>query len=145
MTETREIIGHAQHPPQGPHGSFVPLLLAIGHLDLHVEILRPCLIIGRHTDVDLRLAYPEISRHHCRLLFENGQWRLYDLHSLNGVYLNNVLTVEATLYTGDLLRLGNVQILVKSGTPVRNWKPTDKDQHAKLRQIVELLPSDPSR
>src|ERR1019366_2522765 len=111
MTETREIIYHAQHASQGPHGNgFVPLLLSIEPEHLQVEVLRPLVIVGRHSDVDLRLAYSAVSRHHCRLTFENSQWHIYDLKSTNGIYLNNTRIAEATLYTGDLLYIGSVHL-----------------------------------
>ena len=146
MAETREIIGHAQHAPQGPHrDNFVPLIFSIEPEHIHVEVMRSQVIVGRHSDADLRLAYSAVSRHHCRLAFENGQWRLYDLKSTNGVYLNNTRIAEATLYTGDQLYIGSVYLLVKSATPVRLLKTAESLKQDKLRQIVEQLPADQTR
>ncbi|MBI3824229.1 MAG: FHA domain-containing protein, partial [Planctomycetes bacterium] len=95
-------------------------------------------IVGRHTDADLRFAFAEVSRRHCSLVFDNGQWRIFDLNSLNGVFVNNMLRTEATLYAGDLVRIGCVRLLIESATPVRMAKADDD----KLRQIAEVLPSD---
>lgn len=139
MAETRLIIGHAPHKAPGPHrmppANFVPLRLCVEGQRLYIEVTSPIAIVGRHTDVDLRFAFPEVSRRHCSLVFENGQWRVYDLKSLNGMFVNNTLTVEATLYAGDRLRIGGVCLLVESATPIANA------QHEKLRQIAEVLPS----
>jgi FHA domain len=140
MTETRTIIGHARHSLQGPHAEFVPLRLCIETEHLHFDVVCPVAIIGRHSDTDLRLAYPDISRRHCRLAFEDGQWRIYDLKSMNGIFVNNMRTLQATLYAGDLLRIGCVKMLVESATPLRLSK-TEEAKHEKLRQIVEVLPT----
>jgi pSer/pThr/pTyr-binding forkhead associated (FHA) protein len=124
MTASRRIIGHAPHEGQGPHvhlpSGFVPLKLCITSEHLHIDIWRPVAIIGRHSDVDIRLAYPDISRRHCRLAFEDGQWRVNDLNSLNGIYVNNFAADESTLFTGDIVRIGCVQLLIESGTQIPN-------------------------
>jgi pSer/pThr/pTyr-binding forkhead associated (FHA) protein len=142
MAETRLIIGHAQHKAQGPHlalpANFEPLRLHYEAERMHIEVTCLAAIVGRHTDADLRFAAIEVSRRHCRIAFENGLWRIYDLKSLNGTYVNNSPIVEATLYTGDTLRLGSVNLHVECGTPLRT--PTAQDE--KLRQIVEVLPMD---
>ena len=139
MTETKVIIGHAPHDAQGPHGNpptgFVPLRLRLEAEHTTVDVTCPIAIVGRHSDADLRLAYPDVSRRHCRLAYENGQWRVGDLKSTNGIFVNNVPTLEATLYAGDLLRIGCVKLLVVTGTPI----PAPDD---KLRQIVDVLPGE---
>jgi hypothetical protein len=137
MAETRMIVGHPRHQAQGPHfelpADFTPLRLCLESADVHIEVTCPIAIVGRHTDADLRFDFPDVSRRHCRLVFENGQWRVQDLKSMNGVFVNNQAIVEATLYTGDLLKLGCVLLLVKSGTPL-------EPRHEKLRQIMDVLP-----
>ena len=45
-------------------------------------------IIGRATDCDLVVAEPTVSGHHCRLTREGSQYRVEDLHSPNGIYVN---------------------------------------------------------
>ena len=54
----------------------------------------------------------DISRRHCRLLSVAGQWRVIDLNSANGVYVNGerVQTgVDVKLSSGDRLRFGLVE------------------------------------
>jgi pSer/pThr/pTyr-binding forkhead associated (FHA) protein len=149
MTELREIVSHGHQTLQGPHldlpAGFVPLLLSFEPRHLHVEIMRPTIVVGRHSDADMRLAFPDVSRHHCRLLFGTGQWRVYDLKSTNGVYVNHTRTSEATLYTGDLLYIGSVRILVKSATPARFLQTCEPGKQDKLRQIADQLPTDEAR
>ena len=45
-------------------------------------------IIGRATDCDLVVAEPTVSGRHCRLTREGSQYRVEDLHSPNGIYVN---------------------------------------------------------
>jgi pSer/pThr/pTyr-binding forkhead associated (FHA) protein len=143
MTEKRVIIGHGSHSAQGPHlpmpAGFVPLRLRVEAERVTIEVACSLAVIGRHTDTDIRLAYPDVSRHHCQLRFEDGQWRVQDLNSVNGIRVNNEPTAQATLYAGDLLRVGCVPLLVLSATPVRLTK-SQAEQNDKLRQIAEVLP-----
>jgi pSer/pThr/pTyr-binding forkhead associated (FHA) protein len=139
MTEKRAMIGHARHGGQGPHRpmptGFAPLRLRVEAHSLQIDVISPVATVGRHSAVDLRLGYPDISRKHCQFVFENGQWRVYDLHSLNGIFVNRSLVAEAILFGGDEIRIGCVTLLVLSGTPLRA-------EHEKLRQIANVLPAD---
>jgi pSer/pThr/pTyr-binding forkhead associated (FHA) protein len=85
---------------------FIPLRLVLEPVDLNIEVNQPEVIVGRHSHAEVRLALPDISRRHCRLVFEEQQWRVYDLDSLNGVFVNGERMQEATLYDGDHLQLG---------------------------------------
>jgi pSer/pThr/pTyr-binding forkhead associated (FHA) protein len=138
MSETRTIVGHAGHDLGAPHvgaaGELVPLRLRVESSELIVEITCPIAIVGRHTQADLRLDFPDVSRRHCRLVFESGQWRIQDLKSLNGVCVNNRPVAEALLFAGDLVKVGCVTMLVLTGTPIE--PRTDK-----LMQIAEKLPN----
>lgn len=139
MDETRTHI-EPGHPLQGPHiapGTFVPLLLRLEPASVLIEVGRPLAVLGRHTEADVRLAFSAVSRHHCRVFFEAGQWRVADLNSLNGVFVNDERVAETALYTGDVLRLGEVTLVVESGTPLRGRRPEGDEM---LRQIAESLP-----
>jgi transcriptional regulator with AAA-type ATPase domain len=63
--------------------------------------------IGTHSSNDLVLQDPAVSRFHCRLVREEGAWRVRDWGSLNGTKLETVrirdadLPVDATLALGD--------------------------------------------
>jgi pSer/pThr/pTyr-binding forkhead associated (FHA) protein len=137
MMQTRKIIGHPPQDGQGPHlalpAGFTPLRLTLEGLSLDVEVNCPVAIVGRHTDVDLRLAFADISRRHCSFVFDEGAWRLHDLNSLNGVYVNNQRVVDMPLYAGDHVRVGCVNMLVLAATPVNA-------EQAKLQQIADVLP-----
>jgi hypothetical protein len=121
------------HPLQGPHRDlrpvgFQPLYLVMDSLGLRIEVQRPEVIIGRHSQAEVRLATPEISRRHCRLVFEQQQWRVYDLESLNGVFVNGERMQEATLHQGDQLQLGGFVFQIEHaevGTAAQDENPRE--------------------
>ncbi len=77
----------AERPEQG---SVVPMRLVLYPNGAAIDIDRTDLLVGRHATSDLRLHLPDVSRRHCRFLFGDGQWQVLDLHSTNGVFLNDV-------------------------------------------------------
>ena len=92
--------------------SFVPLRLVLQASGAVIEITRPEAIIGRHTEADIRLPLPDVSRRHCRLLFIEGGWQIMDLNSLNGVQLNGEAVLQAPLGQDDRLRIGGFHFVV---------------------------------
>jgi len=71
-----------------------------------VELTRSGLVFGRHSTADVRLPLPDVSRHHCRFIYENSCWQIIDLDSLNGVFVNDVLVKQAQLHDRDRVRIG---------------------------------------
>jgi len=67
---------------------------------------------GRHSDADIRLTLPDISRRHLPAGFSESEWRVHDLSSLNGVFVNGEQVQEAALYHGDALQLGSSVFVV---------------------------------
>ena len=69
-------------------------------------------MIGRHTEADIRLPLPDVSRRHCRLQFVEGCWQVVDLNSLNGIQINGQQVLQGPLEQGDLLRIGGFTFAV---------------------------------
>ena len=67
--------------------------------------------IGRHSENDLILDDPHISRHHAQLRVINRHYVLFDVGSTGGVYLNKDKITQATLQTGDVIRLGTIKLI----------------------------------
>jgi hypothetical protein len=61
--------------------------------------------IGRDPDVDLQLDDARVSRRHLEIRLENGRWKVHDLHSSNGTYLNGSPVIELELPDSCRLRL----------------------------------------
>lgn len=53
------------------------------------DLLRDPIIIGREVDCDIVLDAPQISRHHAELTYTGAGWRLRDLGSANGTFVND--------------------------------------------------------
>lgn len=146
MSDQHRTLGHARHGLPGPHfaptDEFLPLGLYIVENRVHVEVTRPRVIVGRRSDCDLCLGFPEVSRRHCEFAYGDRKWTIHDLKSLNGVYLNDELVVDAMLSAGDRIRIGTVELLVESIAGVKSTRK-EPARHAILRQIVDVLPAKP--
>lgn len=66
--------------------------------------------IGRGLDNDLVLESTDVSRHHARIEFRDGQWHLYDLNSTNGTRVNGQQIQQSFIKGGDRIDFGGVQI-----------------------------------
>ena len=51
---------------------------------------KPTMIIGRGADCDVIINDRQVSRHHARIVREGTQYKLFDLNSKNGTFVNGV-------------------------------------------------------
>ena len=70
-------------------------------------------IIGRRQDCDLCIPLMVVSRRHCELNLDQGQLRIRDLGSRNGIMVNDQRIEETALNAGDLIRIGPVKFGVQ--------------------------------
>lgn len=68
-------------------------------------------ILGRAKDCDIRLADPNVSRHHAELRQEASDYWVIDLDSTNGTEVNGRRMKRAKLEHGDRLLLGSTELL----------------------------------
>lgn len=85
---------------------FFPLRLILQPGGSSIDLTQPDMLVGRHSQADVRLPLPDVSRRHCRFFFTEGIWQVLDLNSLNGVFLNDQPIRQAALRQGDFLRIG---------------------------------------
>ena len=71
--------------------------------------------IGRSADTELQLADGRVSRRHAELFQEAGAWRIRDLGSRTGTFVNDLRIETAELKPGDRLRIGDTELRVESG------------------------------
>ena len=64
-------------------------------------------VIGRDPSADVFIDDPAASRFHARLLRDDLQWRVQDLESSNGTFLNGDPIRESELAPGDRLGIGD--------------------------------------
>lgn len=92
---------------------WVPARLQVEGRDVVLD--RAVVTVGRAADRNVVLDDPGVSRHHAELRQEGPTWRIVDVGSSNGVVVNGERTGSATLRDGDLLRLGNVEMVFRIG------------------------------
>jgi pSer/pThr/pTyr-binding forkhead associated (FHA) protein len=132
---------HWRTPPTIPvPADFVPLRLVLQPSAASIELTQPDMLLGRHSQADVRLPLPDVSRRHCRFLFAQGVWQVLDLNSLNGVFLNGELIRQASVRQGDLLRIGGFTFVVEVGTPSQQVSEADASGGL-IRSIFRTLPS----
>jgi pSer/pThr/pTyr-binding forkhead associated (FHA) protein len=95
---------------------FFPLRLVHSPTGRVLEMTRADVLVGRHTEVDVRLPLPDVSRRHCRFLFREGRWQVIDLNSLNGLFVNYQSVQQAELHQNDLVRIGGFVFAVDLGS-----------------------------
>lgn len=88
-------------------------------------------IIGRGHDCQIVLPERQVSRHHVKILHEDGRYRLVDLGSKNGTHLNGKQVSDtAILQDGDEIQIALAVKLVFVGTdatiPLSFEPPTEE-------------------
>jgi signal transduction histidine kinase/pSer/pThr/pTyr-binding forkhead associated (FHA) protein len=106
-----------------------------------VPLTRDRLSIGRGSDQDVRIPDRKISSAHALLEPYEGGYRLRDLGSTNGTYVNSVLVENVhPLHLDDLIVFGNTQVLFtdKDAETVQWPEPPQADSDG---QVAVPLPS----
>jgi transcriptional regulator with GAF, ATPase, and Fis domain len=75
------------------------------------------LAIGRHPSNDLAIPDAAVSRHHCALRKTPAGWRVADLDSRHGTFVNSRPVHEEELRHGDILGIGESTFLVLLEAP----------------------------
>jgi pSer/pThr/pTyr-binding forkhead associated (FHA) protein len=66
--------------------------------------------IGRSPDCGVFLDDVTVSRRHATLVNADGQWRIEDLGSLNGTFVNRRRVEAAELEDGDEIQIGKYRM-----------------------------------
>ena len=73
---------------------------------------------GRHPDSDFRISHSTVSIKHAEFILSAEGITVRDCESTNGTFVNQKAVQEAVLVEGQIVRLGDVELLVES-TEVR--------------------------
>ena len=92
---------------------FEPLRLRLHPGGHAIDLTSADVVLGRHSDADLRMPLPDVSRRHCRFLHTAAGWEVIDLSSLNGVYVNGQRVERAMLHPGDTVRICTLELEVE--------------------------------
>lgn len=66
--------------------------------------------VGRSQVCDIQLDEPSLSSEHARLVRSEDGWRVINLLSTNGVFVNDEKVFSHRLADGDVIRLGRVRL-----------------------------------
>jgi signal transduction histidine kinase len=101
--------------------------------------------LGRDNSNAIRLHDTEVSRRHAELRQDDDTYRIVDLGSANGTYVNGQLIDQAPLHSGDRLQIGQTVLLYhdQSNSPKRDLtarvdllsRSSDDDRSAILRSV----------
>ena len=67
--------------------------------------------IGRESASAVWLNHASVSRRHCVIRRENGHFKLFDLESYNGTFVNGIPVKEQSLAHADQVRVGKIELL----------------------------------
>jgi pSer/pThr/pTyr-binding forkhead associated (FHA) protein len=67
--------------------------------------------VGRHPESDIFLDDITVSRRHVEFRREDDNFRVHDVGSLNGTYLNGDRVDDAELQNGDEVRIGKFRLI----------------------------------
>jgi len=113
------------------------------------EIIETMLLIGRKPDNTLQVEDTNVSKYHALLVKTEEGYRLFDLHSANGTYLNDNRVTVAVIKHNDHIRVGPATFRFEFETaPAAAPQPAAKPKiqfHGKLgAKPLGLKPASPS-
>jgi hypothetical protein len=72
---------------------------------------RDVMNIGRHQDNHIIINDLTVSRHHAQIRFRSGEHLIFNAQSRSGTIVNGVPIRESRLKSGDVIQLGNIQVV----------------------------------
>jgi len=76
---------------------------------------KPTISLGRHPDSDIFLDDITVSRRHAEVALDDGVFKVADVGSLNGTYLNRERIDSARLTSGDEVQVGKFKLVFLTG------------------------------
>ncbi|MFV0524346.1 MAG: FHA domain-containing protein [Acidimicrobiales bacterium] len=71
--------------------------------------------IGRSDQCDLRLADPLVSRIHAELVVDTSGYRIRDLNSDNGTFVDGARVSDSPVHEGQIIEVGRTQLVLANG------------------------------
>jgi ABC-type multidrug transport system ATPase subunit len=112
-------IGPTAAPRSGEGSNLATSMLKILRPGRALEAPPGSIKIGRATDNDIVIPDVLASRHHATLVPTPGGTEIRDARSINGTFVNGSRVDSALLHDGDVVTIGNVDLVFSGGTLVR--------------------------
>lgn len=108
-------------------------------------------VIGRSVGTQIRVDDSEMSRRHAEVHYDGANFRLVDLGSANGTFVNGRQQNDAILRDGDSIRLGNTRLAFQLTAPRQQASPSvtqvqlvDDSGSAHQSAIIQQLQAEPA-
>jgi hypothetical protein len=144
-----EIAGDANITMAHPHepvgeiiGEIPANAFLILHGDQHLALEKSVIRIGRHAENQIMLDDALASRRHAILRARKGQFLLTDLSSKHGTRVNNIPISESILTSGDVIRIGNTEMIYGDECQSERTQPLAFD--APLAEFLAMPARKPS-
>ena len=95
-----------------------------GQIDLAFPVAAPGATIGREDDNMIQLPHEKVSKHHAAILQTGEGWVIKDLHSANGVFVNDQRVERGPLKGGDRVKIGPYEFYFETNVPSEDWVPS---------------------
>ena len=121
-----------------------PMLLGLSPSisSLRIELKPGKLVVGKKVDADIRLDDEFVSDVHAQIIGEGERWKVVNVLSANGTFVNGKKVQSAYLRSGDVLRFGGLDIQFVNGTQSgqkMSRGPTGKGKRVSVVAAVLLL------
>ena len=77
----------------------------------NVQLSEALINIGRSDENHIMIDDYSVSRHHLQVRLRFGTYTIFDVNSRGGTFVNGVQITEHRLQPGDVIRIGNTQII----------------------------------
>jgi pSer/pThr/pTyr-binding forkhead associated (FHA) protein len=92
-----------------------------------IALSKANLTVGRHGSCDIAMPYSIVSARHCELEFKDGHWRVRDLGSRNGTFVDGQRCESRWLNPGDVLSVAKYRYKLVY-TPEGDAPPPEEDK-----------------
>jgi hypothetical protein len=93
------------------------VLLSAGMTGRTHDLISEKTTVGRVEDNTFQIAEPSVSSHHCEVILRGNDVIIKDLNSTNGTFINGEKITESPLKSGQILRLGQIEMRLETDTP----------------------------
>jgi pSer/pThr/pTyr-binding forkhead associated (FHA) protein len=77
-----------------------------------IETENPEITIGRSPNTDIQIDNLAVSNQHARLIRQKNHYKIEDLNSTNGTYLNDEKITKSTLKHNDVITVGKHNLII---------------------------------
>ncbi|MGF1580312.1 MAG: FHA domain-containing protein [Gemmataceae bacterium] len=101
-----------------------------------IPLIRDDMTIGRLESCDVCLRLPNVSKTHCRLMYNNGWWYIQDAGSTNGTKVNGArITTRTMLHPGHEITLAKRTWTIEYEAPEGGFEEVESEDD--MENILE--------